>query len=223
MAVYLALAAAHGCSSEYSSGDGDTENPTIDVDHVSFVVTSNEVHIVGKRGAVDPAGAKVTITVVGDDVGQAIASEADGSFDVKIGTDPNAIIELRLGDGANAERVYLSQDGATVGAGDHGKLSCDQRTKLATDVVNQVLSSDAVRCETPTDCQTVEFATMCRDMCTRTFGKAGLDAFNAAVITANKQFCSGFEADGCARLVPPCVPPGAGPYACVDGQCQQMR
>jgi hypothetical protein len=222
--AYLALVAV-GCNSAHTPGSTETGNPpVIDIGKVALVVSSDEVHIVGKPGAVTPGGADVTIQVVGSDMVVTTESAPDGSFELKVSGGPDAVIEVKASSGEDeSETVYVTRGSASVSTGGGGKLSCQDRDRLAGQVVSNALSTADASCETAADCKTVSTDTMCRDTCGSFYiGKLAVAPIEAAVSTVNSSFCLGFEADGCMRTIPPCTPPIGGPVACVNGSCTQQ-
>jgi hypothetical protein len=214
-----------GCNSAHTPGSTETGNPpVIDIDRVALVVSSDEVHIVGEPGAVTPGGADVTVQAVGGDQVVTTKSAPDGSFELKVDSDAGVIEVHASSAGEESETVYVTRGGASVGTGDGGELSCNQRDQLASQVVSNAVSTADASCQTAADCQKVSTNTLCRDTCGEFYiGKLAVAPIEAAVraVDVDSRFCFGFEADGCVRTIPPCIPPQTGPIACVDGMCTQ--
>jgi hypothetical protein len=221
--AFLALVAV-GCSSTHTPGSTETGNPpVIDAQKISLVVSSGEVHIVGKPGAVTPGGAEITIQVVGSDAVVTTKSAEDGSFEAKVAGGAESVFEVHASSGGeDSETVYATHDSATIST-DAGELSCAQRDELASEVVGGALSSADPSCQTAADCQKVSTTTQCRDTCEGFYiGKGAVAAIEAAVRAVDASFCLDFVADGCMRTIPPCVPPQTGPVACIAGRCMQQ-
>jgi hypothetical protein len=214
------LAAISSCTSTHTPGSTETGNPpVIDASKISLVVSMDEARIVGQPGAVTPGGSEVTVTPVGSDMVTIFKSQPDGSFDVPVGMNADTVIELRAGED-ESKTVYVTTGGASVGTGDGGELSCVQRDQLASQVIVSAIDSADTRCTVDTDCVQVSTSTLCRDTCgEHYFGKNGIAAIEAAVRSADLEFCMGFASAGCMRTIPPCIPPGTGPLKCMDGMC----
>jgi hypothetical protein len=222
--AFLALAAV-GCNSAHVAGITETGNPpVIDIEKVSLAVSTDDVRIVGKPGAVTPGGADVEIEIVGSGETAQAKAAPDGSFDILVKAGADAVLEVKASSGEQvSETVYVTRGGASVGTGDAGQLSCQQRDQLASQVVVNATNGSDASCETAADCVHVSTTTMCRDTCSGYYtGKKAAAAIEAAVQIVDEGFCAGYAADGCTRIIPPCMPPATGPVACVDHVCTQQ-
>jgi hypothetical protein len=225
LVAFTALVAI-SCNSAHLPGTTETGNPpVIDLGKIAIVVSDDEVSIVGKPGAVTPGGAEVTLQVVGSDEVITDKSAPDGSFNQKLDAGADAVIEVRANEAdQESETIYVTQGGASVGTGDGGQLSSQQRDQLASQVIINAVDTADQSCQTAADCQKIVTSNMCRDTCEGFYtGKNAIAPIQAAVQAVDKTFCAGFDAHGCSRTIPPCVPPATGPVACVDGVCTQEQ
>src|SRR5689334_17295102 len=131
-----------GCYGSSSGGigrtppPGSTETgnpPVIDVTKIALVVQIDEVHVVGKNGAVSPGGSALEVeTLSSGDVAHG-KSDSKGAFDIRVDGTIEDTYRLRaLGESADVKSapVFLSRGGAMIGdgdggtAGDGGMFSC---------------------------------------------------------------------------------------------------
>ena len=236
----LALALGCGACTQLHGGPQDgTEtgnppiaSPTLNAARVALVISADQVRVTGQAGAATPAGATV-------EVASALTSEvfrgpvaADGSFDVSVSGSKLDTYEVRVvADGEESSNsVYVAPGAAAVtSASDGGALSCDQRSELARQQLEAVLTrplqvGEMVRtsCRIDSDCTTVSPISTCNDSCsTYAISKVGTAELEAAVDAVEAGLCKNFSADGCKVVAQPCPGPTA-EVACVGSWLCQL-
>lgn len=108
-----------------------------------------------------------------------------------------------------------------VGAGGVGGTGttdlCAQRARQAADTLAAVVEAADLNCVVDADCSLVSTDTFCHATCGALAGPDGKAQIEAAVASENQGRCASYAADGCTRVIPPCVPPA--PVRCSRGTC----
>jgi hypothetical protein len=223
--VLLAVVALN-CGSSHTEGSTETGNPpVIDVDRIALETnpTSEAVHVVGKAGAVPP-GATVSVDVLGTDQKVEIKANASGGFDVAIDNpSPSTIVEVRVGaKNEQSAPIFVTANGAVEGDDDSGKLSCMQRTNIASQIIGKA-SEAANQCMRDQDCYYVSPATVCTSPCGDVVtGRNAVPTVEAAVQNIDSYLCQDFMSDGCQLIIPPCIPMLPADLRCVNGRCEEV-
>src|SRR5262245_49392840 len=132
--------------------------PAIDSALVALVVTRDEVHVVGEPGAVTPGGIVVEVETVATGDTQRGPVTDDGAFDVQVDGSLDDLYALRAigeGDGGApriSSTVYVYRGRATVGAGDAGTLSCEDRAAVIRGQLAAIEDRTGDACESNSDC-----------------------------------------------------------------------
>jgi len=99
---------------------------------------------------------------------------------------------------------------------DYGSnLTCDERLEGATKEWSDVRDAN-LTCTADADCALVFTATACRGACQVAVSASGAAALEAAVKSADGEYCSSFQADGCPFATPKCA---LGEAWCNAGSC----
>jgi hypothetical protein len=222
LVVVVVLAALALCACNVAHNSTETGNPpVIDLKKISLVVSADGVRIVGQPGAVTPGGADIELQVAGSSEVIRGKSEPDGSFDIALDADANAVVEVSATDGdQRSSSVRVMRGGASVGGDDAGTLSCMERSQMASQMLGAAVKADASTCQTAADCVQVSNRTVCTDSCGDLLvSTSEVAAVKDAVNSINDGLCASFAADGCNVIALPCVPPIDGPIACIAGKC----
>jgi hypothetical protein len=216
------LATAIGCTQSYKpTMSTETGNPpvTIDSAKLALVVTRDEVHVQGEPGAVMPPEADVEITIVRTRDATLTDVEDDGSFDAEVDATLDDVFEVRaILDGMKSDVVIVVRGGSEVIDGDGGGLTCEQQTRLGSDILDSALAMADRTCETAADCMPFWRNASCISSCLGGyFSEEGMQSIADTVEAIDEGVCASFEDDGCMTIAPPCVPPLAA--ACIGGQC----
>lgn len=220
--VALALGAG-ACTDTHASPQEGTETgnpPVLDSNLIALVVSANEVHIVGSKGAVRPGGTQVEVTSI--DTGRVARAKslADGSFDIVLEASELETFSVRAIDGnQTSQRVSVTRGGAKVVA-EGQALSCSQQEQEARSRL-QIAAAEADKsCTRDDDCVRAFATSNCNDDCggwiVSLAGSAQLQLTRGDV---EASLCANFRNSGCTKLALPCAPPTGEPV-CVSGQCQ---
>jgi hypothetical protein len=218
--------AALSCSSSHVEGSTETGNPpVIDVDRIALATDADSqvVHVIGKAGAVTP-GATVSIEVLGTDQQIEVEASASGAFDVALeNASPSAIVEVRAGSKDNRSApIYVSASGTVEGESDGGKLSCMQRSNIASQLVGSAIES-ANQCAADADCHYVPAATVCTAPCGDVLtGRSAASMIANTVDWIDGNLCRDFMSDGCKLIIPPCIPMIPADLKCVNSRCEEV-
>jgi hypothetical protein len=222
LVVVVVLAALALCACNVAHNSTETGNPpVIDLKKISLVVSADGVRIVGQPGAVTPGGADIELEVAGSSEVIRGKSEPDGSFDIALDADPDAVVEVSATDGdKRSSSVRVTRGGASVVGGDAGTLSCMERSQLASQMLASAVKPDASTCQRAADCVQVSNRTVCTDSCSDLLvSTSEVAAVKDAVNSINEGLCASFAADGCNVIAQPCVPTIGGLVACIAGKC----
>lgn len=225
--MLTALTFAFACSETHATPQEGTEMgipPVLDSSLIALMVGADYVHMAGSEGAVTPGGSAVEITSVGTGKVFRGVSNADGSFDIVVGTGEYDSFEVRaVGGDKTSTAVTVDRGRArvepTMNESSHAQ-SCTELRAKAIDQVSIAASQADKSCTRDDDCLWQETATQCSDDCGRWIvSKAGSQSINQAVDVANEQLCGTFMSKGCIVTRPPCAPT-IEQLACISGQCQ---
>jgi hypothetical protein len=222
----FALVAA-ACTNTHEAPQGGTETgnpPVIDASLISLVVSQDEVHVRGERGAATPGAAIEVVSTLTHAVFNGRAA-GDGSFDIQVDAPKTDTFEVRaLSDGRSSETVHVVRGGASVGEGRQDELSCRQREQLASAQMIATSEGADTRCARDEDCVLAPLNTLCSDSCfdvpVSTAGAQELEEARGAI---EYGLCDDFGVDGCTFLALPCVPPTSTSVGCRDQRCQLIE
>jgi hypothetical protein len=206
-------------------GSTETGNPpVIDVTKVALLVKRGEVHVTGEDGAVTPGGAELEIETLSS--GDAVhgTSDSKGAFDIQVDGTVDDTYQLRaLGTAKDVKSapVYLYRGGASVGEGDGGMFSCEQRATVIDDQLTQAASAADHACSTNADCTIVSGPVDCPGwVCSgAALSQSGAAEVAPSLDAIRAGMCKEFDDVGCwmGWPVPECVNPR--PAACVNDRC----
>lgn len=221
------LVGCYGSSSVGGAPRRSTETgnpPVIDVTKVALVVKLEEVHVIGEEGAVSPGGSKLEVETLSSGDSVTGLSDARGAFDIKVEGSIDDAYRLRaLGaaPGEDSAPVYLYRGGASVGEGDGGTFSCEQRAGVIDHQLTAAADAVDHECETNADCTLVSGPVDCPGwVCSgAALSQTGALQVAASLDAIRGGTCQQFDDAGCwmSWPVPDCVNPS--PAACVEGQC----
>lgn len=117
---------------------------------------------------------------------------------------------------ATSAGACASAPDPTSSASAAGGESCSDRASSAGSPALAAVDNNRA-CASDQDCVTVGISSACFDMCTRSVASSGVAAVKAALSDADVQGCKAFVAQGCQKVVPPCMPPAA--PVCSNGLC----
>jgi len=211
------------CSTSFRASDStETGNPpVIDSTKVGLLITSDEVHVQGEPGAVQPPRGEVEATIISSGEVATGPVQVDGSFDVEVNASAEEAFEVRalLGDERSAP-VYVVRGGAAIGAGEEGGLSCDQRNDVATGLLDQAASNADRSCGSDGDCLVYTPRSACSNSCwVHYLSMAGVDLLESTRAVVESALCPGFEAEMCSLPTYDCAILEA-PPSCVSGLCR---
>lgn len=229
----LALTAASGCVEQHGDVEGGTETgnppvlrPMLDETKVALLITADAVRVQGEPGAATPfAQIEVTSALTGSVFKANVAQ--DGSFEVEVEGSPLDTFAVRAVNerGASTNQVYVTPGAASVSTSGGGSLSCDQRTSLAEQQLEQVIDgvlarAEGKRCLIQSDCTIASGGSACNASCSMSaISKVGALEVEAARSAIEGGLCKSFEVDGCRVPLVDCTEP-SGELACVQGTCQ---
>jgi hypothetical protein len=222
----LALLAA-ACTNTHEAPQGGTETgnpPVIDASLIALVVSQDEVHVRGERGAATPGATIEIISTLTHAVFNGRAA-SDGSFDIQVDAPKTDSFEVRaLSDGGSSDTVHVVRGGASVGEGRQDELSCRQREQLASAQMTATSEGADTRCARDEDCVLAPLNTLCNDSCfdvpVSTAGARELEEARSAI---ENGLCDDFAVDACTFLALPCVPPTSTSVGCRDQRCQLIQ
>ena len=126
--------------------------PVLDSGLIALVVTANDVHIVGKKGAALPGGSEVEVTNVA--TGEVVRgkSNEDGSFDIAVKASEYDTFSVRaFRAGKSSGNVTVDRGGASVGE-NSAPLSCSDITREALDFIEAAGATVQQGCTRDEDC-----------------------------------------------------------------------
>jgi hypothetical protein len=100
-----------------------------------------------------------------------------------------------------------------------GELTCDERAKAAGAQVASVAAQLPLTCSSAADCEWAGNVTTCSAGCGTLVARSETTRWTTALDAISTSTCTGYEEDGCTRLLLPCIAPPE--LDCVDGQCTE--
>jgi hypothetical protein len=126
------------------------------------------------------------------------------------------------GNGGAGEGAHLAGHDGHAGraGGDPADACMDRAHDAMTAVLEAVMNAD-LSCAARADCEMISIDTDCHAACGALVSVDGKASVVAVIDAQNAGICAGFEADGCRRIIPPCVQPLG--FDCVQGRCEWLE